>query len=427
MTGAPAVGVTVTGSGLDRMVAWLVAGAAAAQAPWVGPLSPAVLVCGAFLPVWLPELWRNRRARLAAVLMLAAIVNGLVVGRLMEATHDNAPKMAFEQSLLMLGMLLGIGGLIWAARLIGQPKAAMAYGLGLLANAVVHGFDSSNVWKFTLSIPIVVLGLGWAWWRASRAAEVTVLLVLIAISALNDSRSAASILLVVLTLVLWQLVRTSLNVRSTLLRATVTVSIVVLGAYNLMQLFILEGFLGQGAKARSEAQIASTGSILLGGRPEIGAAVALLREYPGGMGLGTLPTFGDVYIAKGGMYAVNYDPNNGYVENYMFGSRIEVHSVLGDLWLRFGVFGMAAAVAFLLIALIGALALIAKNRASAVVVFIAVQAAWETLFSPMYTTAAQVLTLAVGLLAAVGARDRAAPVAPAEAPSADAPLELVGT
>ena len=184
---------------------------------------------------------------------------------------------------------------------------------------------------------------------------------------------------------------------------------------------------GQGPthRYRSEAQIASTGSILLGGRPEIGAAVALLREYLGGLGLGTLPTFGDVYIAKGGMYAVNYDPNNGYVENYMFGSRIEVHSVLGDLWLRFGVFGMATAVALLLIALVGALALIARNRASALVVFLAVQTSWETMFSPMYTTAAQILTLAVGLLAVVGPRDPGGTDLAEARPGV--PLEVAGT
>ena len=39
------------------------------------------------------------------------------------------------------------------------------------------------------------------------------------------------------------------------------------------------------------------------------------------------------------MSALNYDPNNGYVEQYLFGQGYEVHSVLGDLWIHFGVAG----------------------------------------------------------------------------------------
>lgn len=420
-TGMPAS--TTRPDGLDRGFAWIVAAAAGAPAPLFGPVAPALLIW-ALLPVWGPALWRDRAGRWLALLMPAAILNGVVVAQLVSITHQNLTRMAVEQGLLMLSMLAGIGGVLWASRTIGAPQAAFGFGLGVLANAAVHPLNADNPWKFSLALPVIILVLAMAWWRASTSAEVLGLLAVAAVSVLNDSRSAASILMVSLALLLWQVVRRSMRVRSTLVRAAMTLAVVVFLAYNLMQTFILQGFLGEGARTRSEAQLASAGFLLLGGRPEIGATIALLTANPGGLGLGTLPTFQDVYTAKRGMMTLNYDPNNGYVENYMFGSRIEVHSVLGDLWLRFGIVGMVVAVTWLVIVILGALALVATNRASALVLYLAIQTVWETFFSPMYTPAAQIITLAVALLvptsSAHRARQRAGPQsAAAEVPATE--------
>ena len=62
-----------------------------------------------------------------------------------------------------------------------------------------------------------------------------------------------------------------------------------------------------------------------------------------GFGVGENPTPGDAYVAKAGMAAIGYDPNNGYVEHDMFGSGFELHSVFGDLWAHCGLVGLVLA------------------------------------------------------------------------------------
>jgi FtsH-binding integral membrane protein len=45
-------------------------------------------------------------------------------------------------------------------------------------------------------------------------------------------------------------------------------------------------------------------------------------------------------IAKRGLEAVGIDSVDGYVENYMFGNGIELHSVISDMWAWFGIPGL---------------------------------------------------------------------------------------
>ena len=52
---------------------------------------------------------------------------------------------------------------------------------------------------------------------------------------------------------------------------------------------------------------------------------------------------------------VNYDPNNGYVENWMFGHGYALHSTFGDLWAQYGLLGLVF-VAFILGLVVGWLA-----------------------------------------------------------------------
>ena len=69
------------------------------------------------------------------------------------------------------------------------------------------------------------------------------------------------------------------------------------------------------------------------------ATRALFVHDPLGFGLGIIPSLTDITVAKTGMSAINYQPDNGYVERYMFGTQFEVHSVTGDLWALFGIPG----------------------------------------------------------------------------------------
>jgi hypothetical protein len=178
----------------------------------------------------------------------------------------------------------------------------------------------------------------------------------------------------------------------------VTIIAIAVLSYNLMQAFILSGYLGEGAQARSEAQLQASGSLLLGGRPEIGASVALLGARPWGYGLGIIPAFKDIYLAKTGMASLNYSPNNGYVERYMFGTGFELHSVIADFWIRFGILGLAFALMVLVLLIRGAIHNLVNHTARALVLFLVLQVSWDLFFSPLYITSVQVMTLAVALV-----------------------------
>jgi hypothetical protein len=367
----------------------------------VGPVTISVAAAVVMLPVWLPYVF-SLRGRAIGVLGIAAIVNGLILNSLMAPTHDISFRVTVAQVLLVLEVTLGAGALVWAAGIIGRAQMAAAFGAAMLMSAGLRGIDADNAWKFTFSVPVIVCVLAVCWWRRAFRVELVALLVLAGICALNDSRSAASILLTSLLILVWQKLRVHLRLRSTALRVLVAVLFVGSVSYLIMQSFILDGYLGENARSRSEAQIRAAGSLLLGGRPEVGATVALLKQSFWGYGMGTVPTFGDVYVAKSGMRAIDYSPNNGYVEQYMFGGGIEVHSVIGDLWLRCGLMGLLLAVTMIATVIWGSARRLARGTGRALTTFLAIQVAWDAGFAPFFTTAAQVLILGIALAVATG-------------------------
>ena len=93
--------------------------------------------------------------------------------------------------------------------------------------------------------------------------------------------------------------------------------------------------------------------------------------------------------------AIGYDPNNGYVENYMFGDGIELHSLFADIWVMFGVGGIALALAIIVFTMRGVLHDIATGVASTVAMYLALRLLWDMAFSP-WLSSLVLLPLAVG-------------------------------
>jgi hypothetical protein len=168
--------------------------------------------------------------------------------------------------------------------------------------------------------------------------------------------------------------------------------------YQLGTALLLNGWLGQLTQARSAAQVEASGSLILGGRPELEATAALFRSNPWGFGAGTAPSFTDVTVAKEGMASINYDPNNGYVERYMFGSQFELHSVLGDLWAWFGLGGLLLGGIILVVCTRGISRQLAARTASGLTLFLVWWSLWNLAFSPVESSV-PTLALAIALLA----------------------------
>jgi hypothetical protein len=97
-----------------------------------------------------------------------------------------------------------------------------------------------------------------------------------------------------------------------------------------------------------------------------------------------VPDWTDLQTGKAGLLSINVD-TGGYANNYMFGGEFRLHSTASDLWVNYGLMGVALAVT-ILVALIRSLSvLIAERRARTSVIFACALAIWYLLFGPLYS------------------------------------------
>lgn len=327
-----------------------------------------------------------------------AIVGGLVLTRLRAVDHEVSLRIAFDQSMLVFATLVGAGFVAWAVHVLGKGPTSTLFGLGMIVGISPDTpLFASNPWRFGFAGPVTVLVLGLALWAGSRQLELILIAILIVVAMFTDARSTFGILLMVGTLLLWQMTRASPR-HSSPFRITLGLAVLAVAAYNLGQAMILDGYLGERTRLRSLQQLQSTGSLILGGRPELAAFLGLFKDSAWGFGSGTLANHHDLSVAKAAMAAINYDPNNGYVEGYLFGDGYELHSMIGDLWAHFGLLGLLLVVALIAVVLRGVATALARFEASALVLFLAVRLAWNLPFSPLYSSVIMLmLLLGIGL------------------------------
>jgi hypothetical protein len=360
---------------------------------------PGLAVGLILLPVWVPALKRYAGARLVVAVGLAALVFGMWL-TLFEAQGRRVDgQLAFSTSVTFLEILLGVGVLLWARTHMATWHVSVVLGVGMIFFELLsRGQWGANPWKFAFVVPVALLLIGLAEGTGRRLVPVAALVLLGMASAVRDSRSAFAIFLLAAALSLWQAipVRARAGTSRRAVRLVILGAIVAAAVYNIGASLVLDGYLGDAAEARSRAQVETSGNLLIGGRPELSATIALVRDEPLGFGPGALPTTHDVLVAKAGMRAVNYDPDNGYVENFMFGSQFRLHSVVGDLWAAFGPLGALWAL-LVLVVLIGSVAYAAAKRQAPVVgIWLTCLCSWNLFFGPLYGSAAALMA-ALGL------------------------------
>ena len=359
-------------------------GAAASAAVWYHLAQGVTISLGAcilLLPVWWATLSRYRGATPLVVVGLLAMVSGLLLGAF-EPSREVSTSLMQAQVLDFAAFVGSIGLLLWCRTQIGAGQTVMWFGAGSLVSSVLIGIDDVNPWKFSLSIPVALIFLGVATMLQSRMLEIVVPSGLAAVSLVSDSRSMTAFFVLVIPVVFWQMAANEVRGRVRPLRILLWFGALALGAYNLFLSLILEGVLGEAAQQRTQAQIDISGSLILGGRPEAGATVALVDRHPLGYGAGVLPSSSDIWAAKAGMSVLGYDPNNGYVERYMFGTQFEVHSVLGDVWIRFGLPAAVFMLLLLAMSASGVIGALAVRQVQGVVVYLFLLGAWNIFFSP---------------------------------------------
>jgi hypothetical protein len=358
------------------------------------------------LPLWAP--WVRSSRWVTWIAVLAGV--GAAWSVWLTVWHSSSRTVftvgLLEAVFLVLGLACGIGAAIWARSRTSAWVVGAAFGVGLLLGVNPSGeMFAENPWRFGFSLPVTVIVLAIAARWRSRWVDVVAVLALAGVSAANGGRSTSAILLMVALLVVWQSWGRPASSKLAAVRTLILFGMLAFGTYFSVQAAILEGALGESAQLRTELQLSTSGTLITGGRPEIGATLALMAESPAGFGGGAVPSMTDVLVAKSGMAAIGYDPNNGYVENYMFGSGFEVHSVIGDLWAWCGIPGLALA-GVLLVFLVTRTAVLTTGRAaSALLLFLGVKSIWNLLFAPL-ESALTVLVLAVALMAPLALQKR---------------------
>lgn len=371
----------------------------------------------AILPLWAARVLLLRPMRALTLIGVLSIGSGLILTALAPFGSSVVSSDMLTNSVLVLTLIANTGSLVWAAMMLGPAKMAVAFGLGTVLGIPFNVSDQANLWRFTYSLAISAFVLALVDQTRRLGLQLTVLAGLAAVGLLNDSRSNSSFLLMAGILLIGQRLvlvgpaisrrRRALSVLGLALAAGLVLYQMVVGA-------ILEGAFGEATQQRTLAQIDQSGSLILGGRPEIAASIALIARHPFGLGSGARASWNDVAAAKQAMWDIGYDPENGYVQRYMFGQGVEVHSMLGDLWLRFGLVG-AALVLFVAIIIIGALVRdFARGAITALFAYASIRFLWDLLFSP-FASSLRLLPLVLATAVCSWAIPGMGPARPAEA------------
>lgn len=394
---------------VERTIAVLAVFALGVRIPIAQGVTPGYLIAIALLPVWYGSVRRYYGGRWIFWLALACIPFALFLVQLNSVGHTFAASVFVGQSVLVVGFICGLGLFLWAQRIVTRGLIGAAFGAGMLVGELVQPGDltATNPLKFAVALPASIIVLSLLEGSRHVGRQLVAVLALGIGGALVDARSFFAICLLTAVLVGWQM-RPRTSKRSASWGWTVLL-IASAGAvvYYLGTTLAVDGYLGEQTQQRSIAQIDASGSLLLGGRPELGATAALVERMPWGFGAGTVPNLTDINTAKTGMAALGYDPNNGYVERYMFGTGINLHSVVGDTWAAFGILGVLLALSILYLMVRGAATRIAQRQASALTILLASYGLWNTFFSPFYSSLPMLTFGLAYLLLPITGKDRA--------------------
>ncbi len=349
-------------------------------------ISAGALLALFLAPTIVPAVTRQLHARWLAWISVAIVmIAPLIALNTLSSGHFRSfsSHAASTSFLLLVGLVVQIFAVAWACSVLGLARTALLYSLTATMNSAVHPETwSTNPWKYAFGWSISVLIIS-VLARAPRLLQFLAIVLVSFYALTHDSRNSAGALLLALlvTGLAYAVYRKSRKGRDVIVACLLGVC--ALGTYSLVTQLALDGYLGRTLQRTQLEQ--SSSQAPMAGRPEYAATFALMRTTPMGLGPGVRPSGNDVQVGKTGLSQIGIVPNGSYVDGYMFHDAFEVHSVAGDLWVQFGIPGLALAV-MILVALVRATLTMYRSKPSgetALCLFLMFAAFWDLLFSPL--------------------------------------------
>lgn len=341
-----------------------------------------VIVLG--FPIWAGSARTYRGAAPVILGLIASIVSGLTLLYLGSGSYDFDHQRATSLCVLVGTGVVALPFLLWARTVLGPSSLAVVLGLGALLNAsVTVDLLSPAWWKSDISWACGMILLGLAAKRRSKVPSLFVLLLIACISVAAGYRSLAGMCIVAACLFLY-INRRAASSRWSAIAKTLVLGIV--GPLIAVQVFtwlLLDGVLGLAAQERTYSQIETSGSLIAGGRQEWAASVLLFLNRPMGFGPGVVPHAEDASLAKAGLVSLGANQNSQYINQYMLGGHLKLHSLAADFWSNFGIVGL---ITICVVAVYLGVALVARVSSGSI---LALQAlfllwtAWDLMFSPI--------------------------------------------
>jgi hypothetical protein len=359
------------------------------------------------LPVILPAASAYRHAGKIAALVLGALASAPLL--VLASDRDVDTRVMTAQFLLFTFAAVKIAALLWVRSQIGITRLAIFYSSGYIIEKILTPyFWNDNPWKFAFGFAVSVLVLSIVAMHKGWLVPLLAVCSLAAVSVAAGFRSSIAALAFAFIVYAWARLRpTSLGGDIRAGKWKVYLSLVVV-AYMVQQAFIslaVRGYLGEKAyEVTSHQLLSQSESVLLSGRVENSAAFQLFINRPIGYGPGVVPNTDDILTGLAGLATRGVGSSSSGADDYILNHTFQFHSVIGDFWVQFGIFGLGLGLLFFAIAASGLLR--AVKQPNLLTGFLAISCMWDLLFSPFVANANQVIfAIAVLLPTKTSAQD----------------------
>jgi len=355
-------------------------------------------------PVTLPALWRDRRGRWLLIALLALVPSGWLVAQaslLQDRGRTFNAGIFLYQAALPVGLLASLIGAYWCITKLGLQRFLLLSFTGLLVAApFFYTRLDDNPWKYGLALPVsmlMILLLA----RNRLLLGVVVAPLLVAVSITANFRAWVAMLVLAIALAVFARTRSTVPSASKVAALGFVAVATGMAIGWLVTQASAAGILGDYLEQRTTVQLESAnGNLLLGGRPEWGAAIALWRENPIGIGIGVAPSSDDYWLAIRSMPLSSRGLQEISVVAKAFKEGlVNFHSTFWTFWGVYGAAGVLFAVlalTYLGRAMMASTAAISSVALRASVALLMLAAIWDILFSPTV-----VPQLAIALAAAL--------------------------